>query len=135
MPGRGAASCAGSGGLWHLAHLERAISNLINNTLTYNRDDRPVVVTVQQADAWAIVNVADKGVGIPAAELPRIFERGYRASNVVGRYHGTGLGLAGVHHIVTEHGGTIVVESQIGVGTTATVRLPLEVSRDETYPS
>jgi two-component system phosphate regulon sensor histidine kinase PhoR len=122
-------------GLWDLAHLERAISNLINDTLKYNRDDRPVVVTVQQADAWAIVNVADEGVGIPAAELPRIFERGYRASNVVGRYHGTGLGLAGVHHIVTEHGGTIVVESQIGVGTTATVRLPLEVSRDEKYPS
>ena len=65
---------------------------------------------------------------IPAAELPRIFERGYRASNVVGRFHGTGLGLAGVHHIATEHGGTMVVESQIGIGTTATVRLPLEVS-------
>ncbi len=87
-----------------------------------------VVVTVQRADAWAIVNVADGCVGIPAAELPRIFERGYRASNVVGPFHGTGLGLAGVHHVVTEHGGTIVVESEIEIGTTATVRLPLEVS-------
>ncbi len=115
-------------GLWDPARLERAIANLIDNALKYSRDDRPVVVTVQQADAWAAINVADGGVGIPAAELPRIFERGYRASNVVGRYHGTGLGLAGVHHIVTEHGGTIVVESQIGLGTTATVRLPLEVS-------
>jgi signal transduction histidine kinase len=94
-----------------------------------------VVVTLQQTDAWAAINVADGGAGIPAAELPRVFERGYRASNVVGRFHGTGQGLAGVHHIVTEHGGTIVVESQIGVGTTATVRLPLEVSRDEKYPS
>ena len=115
-------------GLWDPARLERAISNLIDNALKYSRDDRPVVVTVQQAAAWAVVNVADGGVGIPAAELPRIFERGYRASNVVGRFHGTGLGLSGVHHIVTEHGGTIVVESQIGIGTTATVRLPLEVS-------
>jgi signal transduction histidine kinase len=115
-------------GLWDPARLERAIANLIDNALKYSRDDRPVVVTVQQADAWAVVNVADRGVGIPAAELRRIFERGYRASNVVGRFHGTGLGLAGVHHIVTEHGGTIVVESQIGIGTTATVRLPLEVS-------
>ena len=115
-------------GLWDPARLERAIANIIDNALKYNRDDRPVVVTVQRADAWAIVNVADGGVGIPAAELPRIFERGYRASNVVGRFHGTGLGLSGVHHIVTEHGGTIVVESQIGIGTTATVRLPLEVS-------
>ena len=87
-----------------------------------------VVVTVQRADARAIVNVADRGVGIPPAELPRIFEPGYRASNVVGRFHGTGLGLAGVHHVVTEHGGTIVVESEIGIGTTATVRLPREVS-------
>ena len=116
-------------GPWDPARLERAIANLIDNALKYTRDDRPVVVTVQQADAWAVVNVADRGVGIPAAELPRIFEHGYRASNVVGRFHGTGLGLAGVHHIVTEHGGTIVVESQIGIGTTATVRLPLEVSQ------
>ena len=116
-------------GLWDPARLERAIANLIDNALKYSRDDRPVVVTVQQADAWAVINVADGGVGIPAAELPWIFERGYRASNVVGRFHGTGLGLAGVHHIVTEHGGTIVVESQIGIGTTGTVRLPLEVSQ------
>ena len=118
-------------GLWDPARLERAIANLIDNALKYNRDDRPVMVTVQQADAWAVVRVADGGVGIPAAELPRIFERGYRASNVVGRFQGTGLGLAGVHHIVTEHGGTIVVESQIGIGTTTTVRLPLEEPRDE----
>jgi len=115
-------------GRWDPARLESAIANLIDNALKYNRDDRPVVVTVQQAAAWAVVNVADGGVGIPAAELPRIFEHGYRASNVVGQFHGTGLGLAGVHHVVTEHGGTIVVESQIGIGTTATVRLPLEVS-------
>jgi signal transduction histidine kinase len=115
-------------GLWDPARLERAIANLIDNALKYSRDDHPVVVTVQQADAWAVVSVADGGVGIPAVELPRIFERGYRASNVVERFHGTGLGLAGVHHVVTEHGGTIVVESQIGIGTTATVRLPLEVS-------
>jgi signal transduction histidine kinase len=115
-------------GRWDSARLARAIANLIDNALKYNLDDRPVVVTVQQVDAWAVINVADGGVGIPAAELPLIFERGYRASNVIGRFHGTGLGLAGVHHVVTEHGGTIVVESQIGIGTTATVRLPLEVS-------
>ena len=122
-------------GWWDPARLERAIANLIDNALKYNRDDRPVVVTVQQADAWAVVNVADGGVGIPAAELPRIFEHGYRASNVVGRFHGTGLGLAGVHHVVTEHSGTIVVESEIGIRTTATVRLPLEDPHDEKYPS
>ena len=71
-------------GSWDTARLERAVANLVDNALKYNRHDRPVVVTVQQTDAWAVVNVADGGVGIPAAELPRIFERGYRASTSSG---------------------------------------------------
>ncbi|MGI8549907.1 MAG: ATP-binding protein [Dehalococcoidia bacterium] len=79
----------------------------------------------EAADGPAVLSVQDQGVGIPAAELPSIFQRFHRASNVVGRIEGKGIGLAGAKPIVEQHGGTIVAESQEGAGTTITVRLPL----------
>ena len=111
-------------GWWDASHVERALANLIDNAVKYNREDRPVAVTVQRTDAEALISVADQGVGIPAAELTRVCERGYRASNVASHFHGAGLGLAGVHDVVAEHGGALDLESQIGVGTTVTLRLP-----------
>jgi signal transduction histidine kinase len=84
-------------------------------------------VSIQGIDGQAVISVADHGVGIPAGELPRVFEPGYRASNVASRFSGSGLGLAGAHQIVTEYGGTISLESQIGIGTTVSVHVPLEV--------
>jgi two-component system phosphate regulon sensor histidine kinase PhoR len=105
------------------------LANLIDNALKYNRHDRPAVVGIEPVDGWAVVSVADRGVGIPAAQMPRVFERGYRATNVTKRFSGSGLGLAGAHLIVAELGGTISLVSQIGIGTTVTVRLPLEVPR------
>jgi signal transduction histidine kinase len=70
--------------------------------------------------------VADTGLGIPAADLPHITERFYRARNVEGKLPGTGLGLAGVRQIVEQHGGSLSLESHEGLGTTVTVRLPLD---------
>jgi signal transduction histidine kinase len=67
----------------------------------------------------------DMGSEVPAADLPRVFERGYRASNVAPQMDGWGVGLAGVQDTVAEHGGAIEVESQECVGTTVTVRVPL----------
>jgi len=69
--------------------------------------------------------VTDQGLGIPVADLPHIFDRFVRAGNVVGHIQGTGIGLASARGIVEQHGGTIMVESQEGQGTTFTVRLPL----------
>jgi signal transduction histidine kinase len=114
-------------GWWDRGRLERMLANLIDNALKYNRHDRPVMVSIQREDGWAVLSVADQGVGIPAAEQRRVFERGYRATNVTRHFSGSGLGLAGAHQIVAEHGGTITLESQIGMGTTVTVRVPLEV--------
>jgi signal transduction histidine kinase len=74
---------------------------------------------------WAVIRVRDCGLGIPAADLPHVFERYHRASNVAGQIGGTGLGLTGARHIVEQHGGTISLESEEGRGTTVTVRLPL----------
>lgn len=73
----------------------------------------------------AVIAVRGEGVGIPTAELSRLFERFYRGTNVTGHTHGTGVGLAGSRQIVEQHGGTITVESDEGLGSTFTVRLPL----------
>ena len=115
-------------GWWNSARLERMLANLIDNALKYTRLERFIVVSMHHVDGWAMISVADQGVGIPAAELARVFEPGYRASNVARHSRGSGLGLAGARQIVSEHGGTISLESQLGSGTTVTVRLPLEVS-------
>src|SRR5439155_1547575 len=76
--------------------------------------------------AWALLQVRDRGMGIPADELPRIFERFFRGRQVAGQIPGSGLGLAGVKQIVEQHGGPIDVQSAEGAGSTFTVRLPLE---------
>jgi signal transduction histidine kinase len=73
---------------------------------------------------WACVAVQDRGLGIPASDRGRIFDRYYRGANVVGRFPGEGIGLSGALHIA-QHGGTIDVESELERGSTFTLRLPL----------
>lgn len=75
--------------------------------------------------AWAIVSVQDRGIGIPPEDLPHIFERFHRGRNVGRETLGTGVGLSGARQIVEQHGGTLEVASEEGVGSTFTVRLPL----------
>jgi signal transduction histidine kinase len=69
------------------------------------------------------MTIADTGVGIPASDLPLVFERFRRGSNVLDRFAGTGL--SGVRRIVVQHGGDVTIASTEGVGTTATVALPM----------
>jgi signal transduction histidine kinase len=112
-------------GWWDRGLLERVLSNLFSNALKYSPAERDVLVTVQCVDDCAVLRVSDQGVGIPPAEVGQVFEPGFRASNVLTRFPGAGIGLAGVHQIVSEHGGTITVESELGTGTTVTVCLPI----------
>jgi signal transduction histidine kinase len=84
-------------------------------------------VTVHVADDVVTIAVADRGEGIPAEDLPRIFERFHRAENVDHNISGLGLGLYISRELVEAHGGSLSVESVVGQGSTFTVRLPRSV--------
>ncbi|MBA9003259.1 sensor histidine kinase [Thermomonospora cellulosilytica] len=107
--------------------LVTALRNLIDNAVAYSPDNTRVVIATTQADADHVeLTVTDQGIGIPDAELERIFERFYRVDPARSRRTGgTGLGLAIVKHVTTKHGGEVTVWSKEGSGSTFTLRLPL----------
>ena len=115
-------------GDWDEARIERIVSNLISNAVKYSPKGGEITLQVRQEEVghqeWGIFVVRDNGIGIPPAEVGRVFEPYYRASNTAGTVSGSGIGLAGTRHIVEQHGGHISVESEVG-DTTFTVRLPL----------
>ncbi|MBI1279557.1 MAG: PAS domain S-box protein [Anaerolineaceae bacterium] len=105
--------------------MRRALMNLLTNAIKYSPEGKPVNMELTYADCQAILKVKDQGIGIPADDLPRLFDPFSRASNV-GNIQGTGLGLAIAKQAVELHGGTISVESKLGKGTTFTITLPTE---------
>jgi signal transduction histidine kinase len=104
--------------------VERVVANLLANAIKYSPAGGDVVVSVDVDAESAILTVRDEGLGIPATDIPHIFERFHRGSNVE-RISGTGIGLASAKDIVELHGGTISVTSVEGQGTTVAVQLPL----------
>ena len=105
---------------------KQMILNLTDNALKYTKENGTVTMALKQADDRAVITIKDTGVGIPKKHLDRIFERFYRVDKSRDRVMGgTGLGLAIVKHIVLSFDGTITVESEVQVGTTFTIRLPL----------
>jgi PAS domain S-box-containing protein len=113
--------------------MERVLGNLLSNAIKFSPDGGPVRVRVLEtrslAGVVAEVVVQDEGIGIPSEDLPRIFDRFHRGSNVVRRIAGTGLGLAGVRQMVELHGGSISVKSEEGMGSTFTLTIPMRVAR------
>ena len=107
--------------------LTTALRNLIDNAVAYSPESTRVVVATRQADDDHVeISVTDQGIGIPDADLERIFERFYRVDPARSRQTGgTGLGLAIVKHVATKHGGEVKVWSKEGSGSTFTLRLPL----------
>jgi two-component system phosphate regulon sensor histidine kinase PhoR len=109
------------------ALLERAVSNLVDNALKYTPEGGRVRMSATSDGVQAAITVEDNGMGIPEADLPRVFERFYRVDKSRSRdLGGTGLGLSIVKHIIQLHGGTISVRSAVGTGSSFTIRLPRE---------
>ena len=104
--------------------LTRILQNLLDNAFKYNRRGGRVVISARADGAEAVVTVRDTGLGIPAKDLGRIFDRFYR-SRETKHIHGTGLGLSIVKAIVELHGGRIWVESVVGKGSAFHFTLPL----------
>jgi signal transduction histidine kinase len=111
--------------------LERALHNLIGNALEYTPADGRITLSARRADrGWIEIAVTDTGCGIAPDELPRVFERFYRADKSRERVHGhSGLGLAIVREIVEAHGGRVSVESEVGRGTTFRLTVPASSTR------
>ena len=103
--------------------LERVLVNLLSNGLKYSAACDPVVVSVRVAKREVVVSVADRGVGIPADELPHVFDRSYRASTS-SAVEGLGLGLYIARLIVQMHGGRIWARSKVGAGSSFSFSLP-----------
>ena len=106
--------------------LEQAVVNLIDNAVKYSPQDTSVRVSAWAEQGFLFIEVRDQGIGIPASDLGRIFERFYRVDKARSReLGGTGLGLAIVKHIAMAHGGDVSVESWEGEGSTFRIRIPL----------
>jgi two-component system phosphate regulon sensor histidine kinase PhoR len=105
-------------------HMENALTNLLDNAVKYTPEGGRVGVGLRFGDERVWISVSDTGIGIPSADLDRIFERFYRVDKGRSRaMGGTGLGLAIVRHVVEAHGEKVSVESEVGQGTTFSLSL------------
>jgi signal transduction histidine kinase len=100
---------------------------LVDNALKFTPPQGTISLSVKKAEAEIEILVVDTGMGVSSEALPHLFDRFYQedSSRAGGENHGAGLGLAIVKEIIEAHGGKIGVHSQLGNGTTFTVRLPL----------
>jgi PAS domain S-box-containing protein len=123
-------------GNWDQGRLERVLGNIVGNAVKYSPRGGTVIVQIDVGTAPAApgettgptvarIEVRDEGVGIPADDLPHIFELFRRGANVPDSVGGSGIGLASARYIVQHHGGSIAVESEEGRGTSVIIRLPL----------
>lgn len=107
--------------------LRAAVSNLIDNAVKYSTGEVDICVSLSRsAEGHALIRVSDRGVGIPPAELKRIFRRFYRIPSIAARVKGTGLGLFIVQSVAKKHGGRVWAESGgLAQGSTFTIELPV----------
>ncbi len=108
----------------------QVLENLVENAVKYSPEESEVRIGIAQQNGQALIDVSDEGIGIPPDDVPQVFERFHRASNVDDRrFAGMGLGLFICKGIVEQHGGRIWVESRVGTGSTFHVELPVESRR------
>ena len=103
----------------------RALENLVGNAIRYTEEKGKITLSARMEGNSILLSIADRGMGIPEEDLPRIYDPFYRGTNSR-REQGFGLGLTTVKSIIESHGWTLLVASEVGIGTTFTVRLPAE---------
>ena len=112
--------------------LQTAVRNLLVNAIAYSSDGTSVAIHSREVNSIVEIMVKDQGIGIPANDLDRVFERFYRVDPARSRVTGgTGLGLAIVKHVCQNHGGECAVWSEVGVGSSFTLRLPTFTGGDD----
>jgi signal transduction histidine kinase len=112
--------------------LKQLFLNLVDNAIKYTPAGGSVRLRLYKQDGWAYFEVSDTGIGIPQEDLPHIFDRFYRVDKARSRAQGgSGLGLSIAKWVAKAHNGDILVESEVNVGTTFTVKLPAYSSEGE----
>ena len=114
--------------------IDQILTNLLSNAVKYSPDAKNIHVKGWQEDNNAFISVQDFGLGIDEDEIPKLFERFFRAKTSTG-IPGTGIGLNIVHQLIELHGGAISLKSKKGEGSTFTVRLPIEEVQSKTIPN
>ncbi|MNR24644.1 Alkaline phosphatase synthesis sensor protein PhoR [compost metagenome] len=110
--------------------LKQVFLNLVDNAIKFSTEDSWIHLDIRIQDGWAVVEVIDSGIGISDEHLRRVKDRFFQVNHQGG---GTGLGLAISQQLVELHNGDMEMRSELGVGTTVSVRLPLldELNKDE----
>jgi signal transduction histidine kinase len=110
------------------SQLATAVTNLLANAVAYSAGENRIAVAARARSGFAEIAVTDSGIGIPRTDRQRVFERFYRVDQSrASSTGGTGLGLAIVKHVASNHGGSVTVWSEEGLGSTFTLRIPLAV--------
>ncbi len=118
-------------GYFDYDRIEQVVLNVMSNAIKYTPEHGKVTVALREEDNYAAIEIADTGLGIPAKDIPFVFDRFYRVDKARTReLGGTGLGLSIAREIVEAHGGEIDVQSVVDSGTRMTIYLPLELSND-----
>jgi len=110
--------------------LKQAFGNLISNAVKYSPSNSTIAISKHMEDDWMVISISDNGIGIPEEDIEHIFEPFQRSSNTSGT-QGTGLGLFIVKDAITRHGGWIECASEVSVGTTFKVGLPINIKMNK----
>lgn len=108
--------------------IRQVLSNLLENAIKYSTEGAKVLISTEEADGQIVIQVADQGRGIAVDELPHVFERFYRGRDSRSDGTGSGLGLYLAKYFVELHNGTLEAESELGKGSTFTIRLPMDLN-------